>query len=388
MLKVGLEQLRRGRRQDLDANMRMEYRLVRRALMPDGDFHEGVRALLIDKDKTPRIGRPPLSRLSPTRWSRPISSRRKRAIFRSSRRRAYTAGQSIITVPGERIMGNALKIGFIGVGNMGGPMARNLVGAGHAVTVFDLSEDLVAKAIQGGASGASDAAEAVAGADVVITMLPAGPHVKSVYAEQVLPNAAKGALLIDCSTIDVETARDVAKTASDAGLDMVDAPVSGGVGGAEAGTLTFMVGGPDRAFDRAKPVSRDHGQEHRPLPAAPAPAQAAKICNNMMLGDPDDLRRGSLRHGRETGTGSSEAVRRVVQGLRAMLVAHHLLPGTWAGPDLSRQPRLRAGLHLGDDGKGLEPRPGRGEGVRRRYANRRRSPRDVRAICRFGEWGR
>jgi 3-hydroxyisobutyrate dehydrogenase len=180
-------------------------------------------------------------------------------------------------------MGNALKIGFIGVGNMGGPMARNLVGAGHAVTVFDLSEDLVAKAIQGGASGASDAAEAVAGADVVITMLPAGPHVKSVYAEQVLPNAAKGALLIDCSTIDVETARDVAKTASDAGLDMVDAPVSGGVGGAEAGTLTFMVGGPPGAFDRALPVLEKMGRNIVHCGGA-GNGQAAKICNNMMLG--------------------------------------------------------------------------------------------------------
>lgn len=180
-------------------------------------------------------------------------------------------------------MADARKIGFIGVGNMGGPMARNLVAAGHDVTAFDLSDELVAKAVQGGAIGAKSASAAVTGADVIVTMLPAGKHVRTVYGEAVLPNAASGALLIDCSTIDVETARDVAKMAADAGHGMVDAPVSGGVGGAEAGTLTFMVGGADGPFSEARPILEKMGQNIVHC-GGPGNGQAAKICNNMMLG--------------------------------------------------------------------------------------------------------
>lgn len=180
-------------------------------------------------------------------------------------------------------MAEARKIGFIGVGNMGGPMARNLVAAGHSVTAFDLSTDLVAKAVQGGAMGAESAGAAVKGADIVVTMLPAGKHVRAVYGGEVLPNAADGALLIDCSTIDVETARDVAAMAGDGGHGMVDAPVSGGVGGAEAGTLTFMVGGADSAFIQAKPILEKMGRNIVHCGGA-GNGQAAKICNNMMLG--------------------------------------------------------------------------------------------------------
>ncbi len=176
-----------------------------------------------------------------------------------------------------------MKIGFIGIGNMGGPMARNLIAAGHDVTVFDLSEELVAAIVQAGATGAGSARSAVSGADAIITMLPAGPHVRQVYEEAILPNAPAGAILIDCSTIDVETARAVAAQAADRGYGMVDAPVSGGVGGAEAGTLTFMVGGSDAAFAEAKPILEKMGKTIVHC-GGPGNGQAAKICNNMMLG--------------------------------------------------------------------------------------------------------
>src|SRR5260370_1427333 len=148
------------------------------------------------------------------------------------------------------------SIGFIGLGNMGAPMAANLVKAGHQVTGFDIvpgpRDALAAK----GGRAAATAAEAVAAGEVGITMLPAGPEVRSVYlgADGVLANAQKGTLLIDCSTIDVETARVVAAAAADAGFDMLDAPVSGGVIGAEAGSLTIMVGGEAGAFARGRSV--------------------------------------------------------------------------------------------------------------------------------------
>lgn len=176
-----------------------------------------------------------------------------------------------------------MKIGFIGIGNMGGPMARNLIAAGHDVTVFDLSEDHVASLVNAGATGAGSARTAVSGVDVVITMLPAGPHVLNVYEGTILGSAPAGALLIDCSTIDVETSRIVAKMAADKGYPMVDAPVSGGVGGAEAGTLTFMVGGSDADFASAKPVLEKMGKTIVHCGGA-GNGQAAKICNNMMLG--------------------------------------------------------------------------------------------------------
>lgn len=176
-----------------------------------------------------------------------------------------------------------MKIGFIGIGNMGGPMARNLIATGHDVTVFDLSEENVASLVNAGATGAGSARTAVSGADVVVTMLPAGPHVLNVYEGTILGSAPAGTLLIDCSTIDVETSRIVAKMAADKGYPMVDAPVSGGVGGAEAGTLTFMVGGSEADFARAKPVLEKMGKTIVHCGGA-GNGQAAKICNNMMLG--------------------------------------------------------------------------------------------------------
>jgi 3-hydroxyisobutyrate dehydrogenase len=176
-------------------------------------------------------------------------------------------------------------IGFIGLGNMGAPMAANLVKAGHQVTGFDIvagrAEALAAK----GGRAAATPAEAAAAGEVVITMLPAGPDVRAVYLGNggILGRARKDALLIDCSTIDVETARDVAADAADAGFDMLDAPVSGGVMGAEAAGLTFMVGGSVEVFERARPLLTAMGRTI--VHAGPAGnGQAAKICNNMILG--------------------------------------------------------------------------------------------------------
>lgn len=174
------------------------------------------------------------------------------------------------------------KVAFIGLGNMGGPMAANLAKAQHRVAAFDLSSAAVAAAVEKGAHKAASAAEAVKDAEIVVTMLPAGKHVREVYEKDILPNVAKGALLIDCSTIDVDSARHVAEAAKKAGHEMVDAPVSGGVGGATAGTLTFMVGGPDAAFAKARPILEKMGKNivHTGTSGA---GQAVKICNNMML---------------------------------------------------------------------------------------------------------
>ena len=175
------------------------------------------------------------------------------------------------------------KIAFIGLGNMGGPMAANLVKAQHQVFAFDLVAAALDAAVDKGARKAASAAEAVKGAEVVVTMLPAGKHVREVYEKDVLPNAGKDTLLIDCSTIDVESARHVGALAEKAGLKMIDAPVSGGVGGATAGTLTFMVGGSPSAFAEAKPILEKMGKNivHA---GASGNGQAAKICNNMILG--------------------------------------------------------------------------------------------------------
>src|SRR3954451_16964039 len=145
------------------------------------------------------------------------------------------------------------KIAFIGLGHMGGGMAPNLSKAGHEVRAFDLVPEAVARAKEGGCSTASSAADAVADADVVITMLPAAQHVRAVFENDVAPNAKPGALLIDCSTIDVAGAREVGAGLEELGFDFVDAPVSGGIVAAAGGSLTFMVGGSDEAFDKARP---------------------------------------------------------------------------------------------------------------------------------------
>jgi 3-hydroxyisobutyrate dehydrogenase len=176
-------------------------------------------------------------------------------------------------------------IGFIGLGNMGAPMAANLLKAGHRVTGFDIARGPVEALAAKGGSAAASAADAASAGEIVITMLPAGPQVRSVYlgAAGVLAHARHGALLIDCSTIDVETARAVAAAAKEARFDMLDAPVSGGVAGAEAASLTFMVGGEAEVFARAQPVLAAMGRTI--VHAGPAGnGQAAKICNNMILG--------------------------------------------------------------------------------------------------------
>jgi 3-hydroxyisobutyrate dehydrogenase len=176
-------------------------------------------------------------------------------------------------------------IGFVGLGNMGGPMAANLLKAGHTLSVFDLSQAAVAKLVEAGAEAAPSASDAAKGAEAVITMLPAGRHVRAVYlgASGLIASASPGALLIDCSTIDVATAREVSAAAEAAGLDMLDAPVSGGVGGAQGATLTFMAGGTQPAFRRAEPILAAMGKAAIHA-GGPGNGQAAKICNNMILG--------------------------------------------------------------------------------------------------------
>jgi 3-hydroxyisobutyrate dehydrogenase len=176
------------------------------------------------------------------------------------------------------------KIGFIGLGNMGLPMAINLVKAGHVVAGNDVSPKGVDALVAAGGASAKNIVD-VANAEIVVTMLPAGQHVRDVYlgANGLLAKAAKETLFIDSSTIDVETARAVAAEAEKRGMLMLDAPVSGGVGGAQAGTLTFMVGGSDAAFAKAKPILDQMGKTVVHAGAAGA-GQAAKICNNMILG--------------------------------------------------------------------------------------------------------
>ena len=174
------------------------------------------------------------------------------------------------------------SIAFIGLGNMGGPMAANLVKGGHSVTAFDLVEASRAQAKADGAAIADSSVAAVKGADVVITMLPAGKHVLSVWTE-VVPAMTKGSLIIDCSTIDVESAKQAHALAGKSGIASVDAPVSGGTGGAKGATLTFMCGGDDKAFAAAKPVLENMGKKIVHCGGAGA-GQAAKICNNMILG--------------------------------------------------------------------------------------------------------
>jgi len=177
------------------------------------------------------------------------------------------------------------NIGFIGLGNMGGPMAKNLIKAGHTLKVFDLSDRAVAVLVALGAARAMTVSDAAREVDFVVSMLPAGEHVRAVYLgeEGLIAAARKGAIFIDCSTIDVPTARQIIIAANEDGKYMLDAPVSGGVGGAEAGTLTFMVGGDEKIFAQAKPVFEAMGKNIFHAGAA-GNGQVAKVCNNMILG--------------------------------------------------------------------------------------------------------
>jgi 3-hydroxyisobutyrate dehydrogenase len=175
------------------------------------------------------------------------------------------------------------KIAFIGLGHMGGGMAPNLAKAGHEVRAFDLVPEAVQHAAEGGCTPAGSAAEAISDADVVITMLPAAKHVRAVFENDVAPNAKVGSILIDCSTIDVASAREVGEAMQALGFDFVDAPVSGGIAAAASGTLTFMVGGGHVEFERARPFLEPMAKAV--IHAGPLGAgQAAKICNNMILG--------------------------------------------------------------------------------------------------------
>ena len=175
-----------------------------------------------------------------------------------------------------------MKIAFIGLGNMGGGMAANLVRAGHAVQAFDLSEAALASAREAGCSTFATAKEACAGAEAVVSMLPNGAIVRQVYWDDVIGHALEGAILLDCSTIDVATAREVISVTQQHGYQMVDAPVSGGIAAANGGTLTFMVGGTAEAFARAQPILAAMGKAVIHAGAA-GNGQAAKICNNMLL---------------------------------------------------------------------------------------------------------
>ncbi|MDJ0820510.1 MAG: 3-hydroxyisobutyrate dehydrogenase [Paracoccaceae bacterium] len=236
--------------------LELEYRFTHRA-MEHGDFLEGIRAAIIDKDRQPK-------------WQHDLDGV---PAIDMSRMLQPLRGVRLSFERKER----GMKIAFIGLGNMGGPMATNLIKAGHDLTGFDVAGTSV-----DGATPAASAAEAAKGADVVITMLPNGAILRSV-ADEVIPAMAPGAVLLDCSTVDVESARAVADQAAAAGLGALDAPVSGGVGGAAAGTLTFMVGGTEEAFAKAKPLFDIMGQKAVHCGAAGS-GQAAKICNNMILG--------------------------------------------------------------------------------------------------------
>ena len=177
-----------------------------------------------------------------------------------------------------------MKIGFVGLGNMGAPMCRNLLRHGHALRVYDLVPALVRPLAEAGCEAASSAPDCAKGVEALVTMLPSSPHVRAAYggAYGVLAEVKAGTLLIDCSTIDPLAARDVAMDAKAKGCPMVDAPVSGGVAGAEAGTLTFMVGGDARDFEAAKPILQCMGKNVVHCGAA-GNGQVAKICNNLML---------------------------------------------------------------------------------------------------------
>ncbi|WDA41875.1 3-hydroxyisobutyrate dehydrogenase [Erythrobacter sp. BLCC-B19] len=175
-----------------------------------------------------------------------------------------------------------MKVAFIGLGNMGGGMAANLVKAGHDVRAFDLSDAALAAAREAGCATFATAKEACQGVEAVVSMLPNGQIVKAVYWDNVIGHAPEGAILLDCSTIDVATAREVIEVTEAHGYQMVDAPVSGGIAAAAGGTLTFMVGGSDEAFARAQPILAAMGKAviHA---GGPGTGQAAKICNNMLL---------------------------------------------------------------------------------------------------------
>ncbi|GAA3193287.1 hypothetical protein GCM10020255_093760 [Rhodococcus baikonurensis] len=272
-LSVTLRSLRHAKEAaGLEEVLNEEFR-VSTAALASHDLVEGIRAQVVEKDRNPK-------------WSPQLSTRsRQNPSMPTSPRWATTSSDSpptarqLITAEGASLMST---IGFIGLGHMGGPMAANLVKAGHKVVGFDLAPAALEQAVKDGASVADSAVDAVRGADVVITMLPSGKHVLGLY-EELLPVATPGTLFIDCSTIDVADAREAHDKAEAAGHRSVDAPVSGGVVGATAGTLAFMVGGSEADFQAASPLLDVMGRKVVHCGDAGV-GQAAKICNNMILG--------------------------------------------------------------------------------------------------------
>ena len=226
-------------------------------------------------------------------------------------------------------------IAFIGLGNMGGPMAANLVKAGHKVVAFDLVASSRDQAKADGAAIAESSVASVKGADVVITMLPAGKHVLSVWNE-VVPAMTKGTLIIDCSTIDVESSKQAHALAAKHGVASVDAPVSGGTGGAKGATLTFMCGGDDKAFAAAKPVLEKMGKKIVHCGGDGA-GQGVKICNNMILAISMIGLGEAFSLGGTTRVVASGGVRRGLDLVGPVLGADVLLPGAGPGADLARQ---------------------------------------------------
>ena len=227
------------------------------------------------------------------------------------------------------------NIAFIGLGNMGGPMAANLVKAGHKVQGFDLVQASKDAAKADGVGIAATAADAVKDADIVITMLPAGKHVLSVWKE-IVPSVGKNTLMIDCSTIDVESARLAHAHATEHNLPSIDAPVSGGTGGAKGATLTFMCGGEDFAFRRREACSREHGQEGRALRRG----RCGTSRQDLQQHDPryfDDRRVGSFCARRKAGLVASGAVRCGIDIVGSVLVADDLLPGAGSGSGFACQ---------------------------------------------------
>lgn len=251
------------------------------------------------------------------------------------------------------------NIAFIGLGNMGGPMAANLMAAGHSLTVFDLSEVAMQALAEKGARCASSALEAIEGAEVILSMLPAGKHVAGLYLGEsgLIAKAAKGTLILDCSTIDAETARQVGAAAEAAGLAMLDAPVSGGVKAAQAGTLAFMCGGSEAGFVRAEKILSGMGKKifHAGDHGA---GQIAKMCNNMllavhMIGTAEALQLG-MNNGLDAGVLSE--IMKNSSGDNWSLQNYNPVPGVMPGTPASNdyQPGFMAQLMLKDLGLAME----------------------------------
>ena len=230
------------------------------------------------------------------------------------------------------------KIGFIGLGNMGAPMAANLVKSGEHVLGFDVVPASREASARDGVQIVANARSAVDDAEIVITMLPGGEHVLSVW-DDIVPRARQGTLFIDCSTIDVESARKAHALAAARGIATLDAPVSGGVGGAKAATLTFMVGGSDHAFARGKPVLERMGKRIVHCGEA-GNGQVAKICNNLILGASMIAVSEGLRARRKAWAVAPGAVRRCFGLVGTVLVADQLLSGAGAGAGESGKQRL------------------------------------------------